>query len=89
MLQIEPLLLEVETLFQLLSNFAYNNEATQNEISNGALSVVVHKLWPWCVIKPSLQITTLKMLCTVTHNSNEGNNLIRNNFFFFFTGFSL
>ncbi|KAK6637908.1 hypothetical protein RUM44_008330 [Polyplax serrata] len=69
--KIQPLLQDVENLFQLLTNFTYNNEKTKTEVANRYLTVVVHKLWPWCLMKESLQVVTLKMLCTFTYNCSQ------------------
>ena len=46
------------------------------DVANRDFSIVVHKLWPWCVTKQSLLLVTLKMLCTYTNDCFQGTSWI-------------
>lgn len=66
------LLSNVEILFQLITNFIYNNKKAKADIAIHSLAPVVHKLWPWCIMKPSLLLITLKMVSTFSHSCEQG-----------------
>lgn len=70
--QMHPLFHEIESIYTLLMNFAFDSDAAKAVLAKAGLADVIHKLWAHTSLHKRTLITTLKLIATFTSNCLEG-----------------
>ncbi len=74
--QDKSLTLELVMTLELLRNFMLHQPDVKAAAYESGLSDLLHRLWAWCQVEPTLMTAILHLLATYVANCSQGNTML-------------